>query len=169
MNWTRIFTSRGFKISTMVLGLLFMIASIFISVDPQVFLKLGYLGVFGFNLFSSGIFIIPSLVGQMNVWGLAIASGLGMTINDSISWYVGSIGADILPYGKKGEKIVEIVRKYGIFAIFFFALIPFPYDGIGIIAGYLKINFWLFILTILIARIIRFLLLGYGVLGLKSF
>lgn len=144
-------------------GLLLMLVSIVIVVNPEPFLKFGYIGVFTFNLLSGpGMFIIPSLAQKMNVVWLAFFSSLGMAFNDSLAWIVGSSGSEILPKSKKIERIKESISKYGPIALLAWATIPFPYDLIGVIAGYLGIRFRYYFLPTFIGRFIRFLIIGSG-------
>ena len=141
--------SPKFKKLTLILGVLFFILTFFISFNPGPFLKFGYLGVFVFNLFGPGTLLFPSLVKHMNLIGLAIATTSGMALNDSVSWLVGRSG--------------DVVHKYGSVALFFWSLIPFPYDLIGLIAGYLEFSYKRFLIPTFLGRFIRFILLGLGI------
>ncbi len=147
------------------LGLVFFGLSWVIAIDPRPFLKFGYPGVLVFNLVGPGALLIPSLALYMNVYVLAIVSALGMAVNDSISWWVGKNGDVLLPRGDKVIRAEKVLQKYGPWGLFFWALIPFPYDVIGVIAGYMEIKFWAFFIPTFAGRLIRFLILGLGVLA----
>ena len=156
--------SKEFKRIAFLLGIIFLILTAFISINPQPFLKFGYIGVFAFNLFGPGTLLIPSLARHMNIFGLAIASALGMALNDSISWSIGSIGHSVIPHSKKVERIEGSLRKHGPPILFFWALIPFPYDLIGLIAGYLGFSYRNFVIPTFLGKFTRFVLLGYGII-----
>ena len=160
---TKLMRSPKFKKLTLILGVLFFILTFFISFNPGPFLKFGYLGVFVFNLFCPGTLLFPSLVKHMNFIGLAIATTSGMALNDSVSWLVGRSGDVVLPRSKRIERIERSIHKYGSVALFFWSLIPFPYDLIGLIAGYLEFSYKRFLIPTFLGRFIRFILLGLGI------
>ncbi len=161
--------SKTWKWVTIVLGLSFFIYTfLFVARDPAPFLKFGYVGVFVFNLFGPGMFLIPSLALHMNVPLLALVSALGMATNDSVSWMVGKNGDVVVPRGKRVIRIEGLIVKYGAFALFFWALIPFPYDLIGLIAGYLQVPYRAFVLATFLGRFLRFLLIGFGTVAVAG-
>lgn len=161
-----LFRSKRFKWIVLILGVAFFILTLFISLDPKPFLRFGYLGVFIFNLFGPGTLLLPSLALHMNIVGLALASALGMTFNDSVSWVVGRSGDVVIPRSKKVERIEGTIHKFGVVALFFWSLIPIPYDIIGFIAGYLEFPYKIFIFPTFLGKFVRFLLLGVGVMTL---
>ena len=117
------------------LGLTFMVGTVFITIDPQPFVKFGYLGVFIYNLFGIGTIIVPLLANQMNIYLLAFVSAWGNTFNDSVSYIVGKSADDLISKHKHAAKVQENLERYGVFYLFFFSLIPFPYDFIGGVVG----------------------------------
>jgi len=125
-------------------------------------LRFGYLGIFVFNLFGPGIFLVPAASRHFAVLGVALATALGMAINDSVSWLAGRNGDVVLPRGRRVEQAEGYIKKYGPWALFFWALIPFPYDFIALMAGYLKMPFWRFLIPTFLGRLFRFLGLGSG-------
>lgn len=157
---------RTRKWVAVLLGLTFVVYTfVFVARDPQPFLQFGYFGVFLFNLVGPGMFLIPFLAPHMNVVLLALVSALGMAVNDSVSWAVGKNGDVVLPRGKRVIRIEEMIGRYEGIALFFWALIPFPYDLIGLIAGYLQVPFGVFVSATFFGRLVRFLLLGFGVVA----
>lgn len=158
----RIAGTKNFKKVILALGIAFSILSVFIVVKPEPFLKFGYLGVFAFNLFGPGTLLIPTLSQTMILPLLAFATALGMAINDSVSWLVGSRGDVIIPRTARIQKVEIIVRKYGVFGLFFTSLLPLPYDFIGLIAGYLKLPYRLFLIPTFLGRLSRMVLIGMG-------
>jgi len=158
------FRSKIFKKITFVLGILFLIFSGFISLRPDIFLRFGILGIFIFNLFGPGILLIPSLARHMNILLLAIVSAGGTSLNDSVAWVIGVSGASIIPKSNNTKNIENTVKKYGVFALFFWSLIPFPYDLVGFVAGYLGLSYPRYIIPTFLGKLLRFLLIGAGVI-----
>lgn len=162
-NVSKLLNSSKFKRIIFFLGIFFLILTIFISLDPKPFLKYGYLGVFIFNLFGAGTILAFSLSQHMNIYGLAFVSALGMVINDSLSFIIGKSGDAIIPRSKKVEKIEKSIHKFGSIALFFWSLMPIPYDIIGFIAGYLEFPYRNFVLPTFLGKFVRFILIGSGV------
>jgi membrane protein YqaA with SNARE-associated domain len=161
-----IIQSKTFKKITVVLGIAFLVLTFFISFKPEPFLKFSYLGVFVFNLFGPGTLLIPSLSRHMNIFLLAFFTALGMSFNDSVSWVIGRNGDVIIPRSKKVLKIESGLHKFGPYALFVWSLIPFPYDLIGLIAGYLEFPYKTFILPTFLGRFLRLALIGFGVVAI---
>lgn len=157
-----LFKSRPFKIFTLVLAVIFYLLAFVIVFAPGPFLKFGYLGIFVYNLFGPGTFLVPTASRYFNIFAVAAVTALGMAINDSVSYLAGRNGDVVLKRGTKVIKIEAKIKQYGPWALFFWALIPFPYDFIAIIAGYLEIPFWRFLLPTFLGRFIRFIGLGSG-------
>lgn len=154
--------SKVFKHITFIVGLSFVILTLFIIIDPRPFLRFGYFGVFLFNLFGGpGMFLIPVLSRHMSVFLLACVSSFGIGVNDSVSWVVGKSGDVIFPKSRKIKEIEGSIQKYGIFALFFWSLIPFPYDVVGIIAGYLGFPYLSYFIPTFLGKFIRFFILGF--------
>jgi membrane protein YqaA with SNARE-associated domain len=162
---TRVLDSRLFKQIMIVLGVALFLLSLVATFDARPFLRFGYLGIFIFNLFGAGTFLIIPLATHMNIFILAFVSALGMACNDSVSWVIGRSGDVILPRAKRIEEIEGSIHKYGVFALFFWSLIPFPYDLIGLIAGYLRFSYPRYIIPTFMGKFIRFILLGSGALA----
>jgi len=54
-----IFHSKPFKIFTLILALIFYLLAFVVAFKPEPFLRFGYLGIFAYNLFGPGTFLIP--------------------------------------------------------------------------------------------------------------
>lgn len=149
-------SSKYFKVFIFVFSISFFIFSFTYRFEFKTFNNWGYLGIFVFNIFSSGIFLIPTLIHVVNPILFVTISSLGMSVNESINWLMGYSSNYVLQENEKEKKVQEYVNRYGYIAIFVLALIPFPFDIVGIIAGRLNYNYFAFLLTIFIARTIRF-------------
>lgn len=144
------------------IGTVMIVFSFLIIVDPEPFLRYGYYGVFVFNLFGPGTLLIPSLSQKLDVVLLALASGAGMALNDSLSWVVGYGGRAIVKPGKRTETVELRIKKYGAWAFLAYSIFPFPFDFVGLIAGYLRFPYFKMLLAAFVGKVIRFLLLGMG-------
>lgn len=160
--------SERFKKVTFIVGIIFLLFTPFIAIKPEPLLKLGYIGVFIFNLFGAGTLLVIPLAKHFNIYGLAVVSAAGMALNDSVAWIIGSSGTAIIPKGKKIKRIEKSIQKYGVFALFFWSLIPFPYDLIGFVAGYLGLRYPTYIIPTFLGKFIRLILLGTGILKLSG-
>jgi len=158
--------SKTFKKLAFVFGIAFFFVTLVLAIDPNPFLKFGYLGVFIFNLFGPGTLLVPLLARHMNIVGLAFVTALGMAFNDSISWLVGKSSDVIISRSKKVEAIEATIHKFGPVALFFWSLIPIPYDIIGFIAGYLEFPYKSFIVPTFLGKFVRFILLGSGIVAI---
>lgn len=165
-NLAKIFQSESFKKASLILGLAFLVLTLFISFDPKPFLRFGYVGIFVFNLFGPGTILVPSLSRYMNIVGLAGVTALGMAFNDSVSWLVGRSGDVILPRSRKILKVERAIHRFGPFALFFLSLAPIPYDFIGLIAGYLEFSYKSFLIPTFLGKFVRFILLGMGTVAI---
>jgi membrane protein YqaA with SNARE-associated domain len=159
---TKLFQTKKFKKITLILGILFTILTFAISLDPRPFLKFGYLGVFVFNLFGPGTYLIPSLSRHMNLILLAAVSACGMTLNDSIGWLTGKSSDVVIRKSEKIKAIKNEIHKYGPVAIFFWSIIPMPIDLIPALAGYLEFPYRVFFIPNLLGKFLRFILVGLG-------
>lgn len=159
---SQFFSSKAFKKFTLILSVLFIVVSFLSALDPRPFLRFGYLGIFIYNLFGTGVVIVPVFSRYFHVIPVAFLAALGMSVNDTVSWYAGKTGQIIIPPSQRMAKIHDQITRYGPWAIFFWALIPFPFDIIAIAAGYLRLSFWRFLIPMFLGRFVRFLLLGSG-------
>jgi len=158
------FQSKYFKKLSFFLGIAFLIIAAFFAVKPEPFLRFGYLGIFVFNILGAGTFLIIPLVKHFQLLPLALISACGITLNDSIAWFIGTSGTAVIPKGKKVKRIEKSIQKYGAYALFFWSLIPFPYDLIGFVAGYLGIPYRMFVVPTFLGKFVRLILLGIGTL-----
>jgi len=162
----RLFTSKPFKAFTLFFAAAIYVLAFIIAFTPEPFLRFGYLGIFVYNLFGPGTFLVPTASRHFAVFGVALSSALGMAINDAVSWLAGKNGDIIVPRGRRVRQVEGAIKKYGPFALFVWALIPFPYDFVAVVAGYLKLPFWRFLLPTFLGRFFRFLGLGSGTVAI---
>jgi len=85
---------------------------------------------------ASAIFLNPILVG--------IFAGLGAAVGELTGYVIGMGGSKFIEEKPEFVAMRKIYEKYGLWSIFIFAAIPFPFDIIGIICGVLKVRPLLF-------------------------
>ena len=154
------FQSKTFKKVVVVVGMLLIVLTFAIYLDPEPFLRFGYLGVFVFNLFGPGTLLIPVLSRYMNVVALAFVSASGIVLNDSVGWVVGKSGDAVITRSKRALMVREIIQKLGFWGLFLWALIPIPHDIVGVVTGYLGFPYKWFVVPTFLGIFVRFLLLG---------
>lgn len=158
-----IVNSKIFKRIYAVLAVILMVLGLRILIDPAPFLRFGYAGIFVFNTLGGwGTYLVPTLAMEMNLYGVAAATALGMTFNDSLGWLVGKGGTAFLEQSKRVRQVATVLRKYGIVALFIMSALPVPYDLVGVLAGYLGIPYQKFFIATVSGKFIRMLLIGWG-------
>ena len=148
-----------------VLGLVFLVGSVLIYVAVEPFMRFGYIGIFVFNLFGPGTLIIPRLVQVFNPLLVALVSSVGMSFNDSVAWVVGHSGNAVIANPHKYKKFERMIEKYGFWSFLLLSILPFPFDFIGGVAGYIGMSYRSFFVPTCIGKFIRFLVVGYVTLG----
>lgn len=133
----------------------------------------GYLGIFLISLIASAGMVIPVpstaalFVGAtfLNPPLLGLIFGIGSTIGELTGYGVGYGGRAILEGNSSYERIARWMQRYGMLALFIFAIIPNPiFDAGGFACGALRMPVWKFLVAIGGGRIIR----GIGLAVLAS-
>ncbi len=119
----------------------------------------GFLGSATLFLPTPAMLVIIALSRTLNPVYVGIIAGIGSALGE-ITGYLG--GKGIRSILKKENGVSEYIKKYGVFAVFFFALVPNPiFDIAGLVAGALGMDWKYFFIATLMGRILRFTLLGY--------
>ena len=159
------FQSKTCKRIAFFIGILFLLVTGFVAISPEPFLKFGYPGVFIMSTIGGSSLLLIPLASHFNIYLLAFAGASGMAINDSIAWIIGNSGKMIVKRPAKLKRIEHSIEKYGMIAIFFWSLIPFPYDIIGLVAGYAGLPYIRYVIPTFLGKFIRFILIGLGMLS----
>ena len=170
---------RWFQILAFSLILILSVGLFFLArsyLDLEQLLRYGYLGIFLISLCCVTIMIplpweavVIAAGSTLNLLWVGIVASIGSTIGELSSYAVGYLGRKIIigDYSVRYEQAESWLKKYGVFAVFFFALVPILiFDLLGIIAGSLRFPLWKFILACWAGRVIRCLTeayLGWGV------
>ena len=159
-----------------LLGLLtaFIISVLIILFSPEIrkFEQLGYFGVFLISLLGNATVILPAPVlaavfffgGSLpNPFLVGLAAGIGVTLGELTGFLAGYSSCELVTHSKTYLRIKGHVEKYGLFAIFLFALIPNPlFDIAGIAAGALNMKVWKFLLATGCGKLIKCLVIAYS-------
>ena len=165
----KMLNSNWFKRTYFVISLFLLGVGLYAVVDPQPFIKFGYVGIFVFNTLGGvGTFLIPTLSSKMNIWLLALATAMGMGINDSIAWVTGRGSSEAVYKVKWADKAERFLDKYGWKSLFVLSAIPLPYDAIGLVSGYLGMDYLKFFVPTVFGKFVRVILIGYGYQWLVS-
>lgn len=132
----------------------------------------GYLGVFLVTFLSSttilfpapGVLVVMVAAGLFNPNWVAVVACLGGALGEFTSYVVGYAGTMVidLERSKRYKTAENWMRRYGVVAIFLFALFPFLiFDLIGIAAGSLRFPFSKFMLATIAGRLPRSFMEAY--------
>jgi membrane protein YqaA with SNARE-associated domain len=161
-------TSDTFKKTLTGIGVLFIILSFFIAIQPDTFLTFGYIGIFLYNAINSGLLILPVLTQKLPLIPVVLASALGNIPNTSINYFVGNSSTRLFSGNKYITWLKNVMKKFGLFAVFILAIVPLPLDVNGLMSGYLGIPFKKYILVNLLGKLIIFTLVGIGLLTVTA-
>jgi membrane protein DedA with SNARE-associated domain len=168
------------------IGLLLL--PIWVELDEGSFAAIGYPGVFLANLASTATVFIPvpglTAAGQaliltqgatLNPFLVGILGGTGMALGEITAYGAGAVGSEVAREGEvQAPKIVRplvervigwvdwLMDNYGFVTLLVLSAIPNPFFELaGITAGAVRMNFWRFMLAVLIGKNIRGLTLAY--------
>lgn len=143
----------------------------------EFFIEYGYIGLFIFSFLAATILPLSSeiLLGVLLVKGFDPTMSVGVATIGNVSgsftnYLIGAYGGNFVV--KKVLKISEIefdkaklrFSKYGIFSLFF-AWVPIIGDPLTAVAGVLKINIFIFFITVSIGKFFRYVILAYTIIG----
>ena len=155
-------SNKHFKRLIVIIGSIFLIGSIFIAIDPEPFKKTGYAGVFFYGILGPVTLIIPIMSQSYNLIILSLVASAGVCINDTLAYIVGRNTDAFIEKTNKVRVVEKYVNRYGFLALLGISILPIPYDFIGILVGYLDLNYKKYILPLFIGKFIRFILVGLG-------
>ena len=108
----------------------------------------GYLGAFILSLFGNFTIFFPvpfaitiyAFGATLNPIILGVVCGVGSTIGEASAYLVGMGGRKVIEgrYGERLENAKRLIQRYGMAAVFVFALLPLPDDLLLIPLGMLR-------------------------------
>lgn len=154
-----------------IVSLLITLAIILFAPELRKFEQMGYLGVFLIVLLGNATLILPApglvfvflLGGALpNPLLVGIAAGIGGTIGE-LTGYLAGFGLNgVVTHTRMYKKTSKQIDTYGLWAIFFLALIPNPvFDIAGMIAGSVGIRWWKFLLAAGGGKLIKAIVTAY--------
>ena len=81
---------------------------------------------------ASGLFLNPIIVG--------IYAGLGAAVGELTGYLIGFGGGVLIKDKIEFKSMRRVYAKYGLWTVYIFSAIPFPFDVIGIICGVLRVR-----------------------------
>ncbi len=179
--------NNGHWLSRRLIPLLTLLLVIAISVglflcgrNPEIVAELksyGYLGAFLISLIGNASILLPGIVlpilsgfgivlypaaGLVGPVMVGLAGGAGAAIGEIVGYMAGYSGRGIVENNKLYERLVGWVSRWGVLAIFIFALVPLFFDLVGLAAGVLRFPLWKFILVCWLGRTLLYV--GFVVL-----
>ncbi|VVB98858.1 SNARE associated Golgi protein [uncultured archaeon] len=149
----------------------------------------GLLGLFLASIIANATVLLPMPIDLLflalsaetltlpDVLVVAIVLGAGAAIGEMTAYITGTLGSKaikslgISEFGKI-EEIKDRIGENGMYFIFFGALVPFPFDLIGIAAGIVRYDWKKFFIAALLGKTGRYLLIGiagyFGFTAIKA-
>lgn len=101
---------------------------------------------------------------QHSNWVLLVVSSLGNTIGALITWAMGYIAAIRFPLEKKillnNAHSMKLLKRWGVFALLL-SWLPLIGDGLCLLAGWLRLSFFLSLLMIALGKAARYAAIIY--------
>jgi len=177
-RWLRT-TAFIIGIIALSVGLVYLLhyLEMYLEVSLEGFAPLAYLIVFVATLLSSATIIVPApgvaiMIAAAAKWDpvlVALVASVGGTLGELTGYYAGHLGTRLIirEYPRGYYQAVGWMNRYGLWAVFFFALFPFLiFDLIGIAAGALRLPLWKFLLVCWGGRLPRSLFECFAGMGL---
>ena len=163
-------TKRWLSIGIVVLVTL---VSFYLALNPHWVERLGrwgYVGAFCITMVASatiflpapGIWVVVAMSPGFNPVLLGLAAGLGSAVGELSGYVAGASGRTLIPQDQAAhlERLTNLTKKYGAWAVFALAVIPFPlFDIVGIVAGALRMPIFFFLLAAAAGKSIQYTLL----------
>lgn len=116
------------------------------------------------------IMMIPMILAARNrAFLIAGVCTIASVLGGGFGYYIGAslfeaVGMPILDFFGKGEKIgtfKDQFNEYGAWAVLMAGVTPFPYKVITITSGATGLDFWVFMISSVIARGLRFFIVAF--------
>lgn len=117
---------------------------------------------------SEGLLAALILDGSYFFWGLILVASVGNTLGSAVNWWLGYHlqrfqGRRWFPFSEVSiEKAGEWLRKYGLWSLLL-SWMPIIGDPITLVAGFLRVRFWVFLGLVVLAKTGRYLVIGLPV------
>ncbi len=135
-------------------------------------LQFGYLGMFLISLISALTVIFPipytlllyALGSSLDPLLLALSSGLGSALGEVSGYVLGYYGRAIISEAmrRKMDFMLKVFSRYGMVAVFLFALTPLPDDLLFIPLGIMRYNLTRALLACFIGKLCMSFIIAYS-------
>ena len=132
----------------------------------------GYWGAFAVCILGNFSIIIPipfalivyAFGSTLNPLLLGLVSGLGSTIGEMVSYFLGWGGRKMIEnrYGSRLDAVEKLIDRYGALSVFLVALLPIPDDLLLIPLGMMKFDIKKTFIAMLLGKTIMCILLAYA-------
>ncbi len=165
---------RLIPLLALILVLAISVALFFFGRNPELIARLkgyGYFGAFLISLIGNASILLPGIVlpiltglgiffyldvGLAGLVMVGVVGGVGAAIGELTGYMAGYSGRGIIENNKLYWRLVGWVKKWGVLAIFIFALVPLFFDLVGLAAGALRFPLWKFVLVCWLGRTILY-------------
>lgn len=123
----------------------------------------GYVGVFFIEMANSATIFIPT-PGQtyafalgitLNPFILGIIGGTGSAVGELTGYVVGAKTGHRINHGRTFMRLQRLTMKWGGICLFLFALLPGPFEVVGLWAGTVRYPIWRFFLYVALGKILK--------------
>jgi membrane protein DedA with SNARE-associated domain len=124
----------------------------------------GYLGAFVTQCLNSLTVLFPSLghvvivvlAASLNPWLLGLVGGVGAGIGELSGYLVGVSGRQIVDRRVPWvSRRLRLTKRWGGGAVFLFAVMPLPFDLVGIWAGSIRYPLWRFLAYAISGKVVK--------------
>jgi membrane protein YqaA with SNARE-associated domain len=132
---------------------------------------LGLVVLFFLSLISNATLILPvpgiALTALAAAAGnplvIGIVTGLGQALGETTGYLAGYSGQELIDNSPRYMRMASWMQRYGALTIFVLALLPNPFfDVAGIVAGALRMRFWLYLGVTIAGKVIKNIALAYA-------
>jgi len=170
---------RFIQILTVLILIVAFTATILILFDPERRAQVetllespgGLIVLFFLSLLSNATLILPVpgialtlIAGSIgNPLLVGIVAGAGQALGEMTGYLAGYSGQELIDSSPRYGRMAAWMRRYGALTIFILALIPNPvFDLAGIVAGALRMPWWLYLCSAGAGKIIKNVALAYA-------
>lgn len=111
-----------------------------------------------------GLLVVASFAGTgLPIWSVGLVAAFGATLGELSGFLAGSSGRAIVPNRQLYNRLEGWMKRYGPLTITVLAFIPSPvFDLAGVIAGALKMRWYMFLLWCFLGKLPKMLLVAYA-------
>jgi membrane protein YqaA with SNARE-associated domain len=170
---------RLIQILTLLILVIAFAATIFFLFEPHrraqlehlINSPIGLAVLFFLSLVSNATLILPvpglALTAMAATAGnplvIGVVAGLAQALGETTGYLTGYSGQELIDNSPRYARMAGWMQRYGAFTIFVLAVIPNPFfDIAGIVAGALRMRFWVYLSVTITGKIIKNVALAYA-------